>query len=266
MITSFQKYKKELQATKKDFSFLFPLKINYFKFEPELTYDSEKHSIISDIYSDALSNANLDKEVSNYLENISKEDIKQLNNEEIKSLIYIYYFGLEKFANIESIFDWEVIDRNTYVDFKLEDPLYDYPEAKFIKRIKDLSNISMNELLSVLEGDIYDYATYSVGDYNWDLREAFLDYYENYLKPAILSSKKDLEINEKIKKLESIRAKLKLILLDMELYETMKPSNHDLMIRRNSLLTKRKNDLKSISSKYNTLESIDREIQKLKGI
>ena len=264
MITTFQKYKKELQATKKDFSFLFPIKINHFKFNKELNFDSESYSIISDIYSEALSNLELNKEVERYLENISKEDLEQLSKEEIKSLVWIYYFGLENLPNIEHIFDWEVIDRDTYFNFQLKDPLYDYPEANFILKLRDLSTISINELLSVLEEDIYDYATYSVGDYNWDLREEYLDYFENFLKPRILSLKKDLKINEKIQKLEKIRAQLKLILLDIELYNLINVSEHELRIRKNSLLNKRKNDLKAIPLKYRTLSTIDRKIQELK--
>jgi len=266
MITTFQKYKKELQATKKDFSFLFPLKIDYFKFNLELTSNSESYSIISDIYSEALSNNELNKKVLEYLENISKEDLEYLNKEEIKSLIWIYYFGLEKLPDIEFIFDWEVIDTNTYINFHLKDPLYDYPEVNFIHRIRDLSNVSINDLLSVLEEDIYDYATYSVGNYNWDLRGEYLDYFENFLKPRILSLKKDLKINEKIQKLKKIRAQLKLILLDIDLYNSIDISKHELKIRKNSLLNKRKKDLKAIPLKYRTLSAIDRKIQELKEL
>ena len=187
MITTFQKYKKELQATKKDFSFLFQIKIDYFKFNKELDCDSKSYSIISDIYSENLSTPELNKEVEEYLKNISKQDLEQLNNEEIKSLVWIYYFGLEKLPNIEYIFDWEFIDKNTYINFQLKDPLYDYPEVNFIHRLRDLSIVSINNLLSVLEEDIYDYATYSVGEYNWELREEYLNYFENFLKPRILS-------------------------------------------------------------------------------
>jgi len=266
MITTFQKYKKELQATKKDFSFLFPISIEYFKFNKDLTIDSENYSIISDIYSEALSNPELNKEVEKYLENISKEDLEQLNKEEIKSIIWIYYFGLKKLPDIYSIFEWEVINRDTYTNFQLKDPLYDYPEANFIKKIKSLSNISINELLSVLEEDIYDYATYSVGDYNWELREEYLDYFENFLKPNILSSKKDLSINNKIQKLEKIRKELELILLDIELFNSFNTENKILKTRRNSLLYKRKKDLKNIPIKYRTLSNIDKKIQELKDL
>ena len=263
MNSTFLQYIKGLKTNVKDFSFLFPLNINYFKFKNELTCTGEPYSIISDIYSEALSNQALDNEVLNYLDNISKEEIQELNNEEVKSLIWIYYFGLDSLPNIYSIFDWEVIDRDLCTNFHLIDPFYDFPEANFIKRISNISNTLINQLLNVLEEDIYDYSTYSVGEYNSDLREEYLDYFENFLKPAILASNKNLKINDKIKKLNGLRNQLELILLDIKLYESIDTLDKDILNRKSSLLNKRKNDLKNFPSKFNTLSNIDLEINKL---
>jgi len=160
-----------------------------FKFNPRF-FNDEPQSKISEIYYNGSNDKETNKEVLSFLNNLSEADIKTFTKEEIKSILWIYYFGLYSFADINYVFCWDFDKNNEFINFRLKDNNYSFPELDFIKKIHVLTNISKKELFSVLEDDFYDYATYSVGEYNNDLRDEYLEYFYCFLKPAFFSDKK----------------------------------------------------------------------------
>lgn len=88
------------------------------------------------------------------------------------------------------------------MSLKLKDPFYSFPELDFMRNIKEKFNISSNTTLKVFEEEVYDYATYSIGEYNSDGRDAFMMYYTEFLKPEIIKDKKDQKINKDIELLK----------------------------------------------------------------
>ena len=185
--------------------------LNYDFFIPrkELTFGKEEYSILSLIFEfDLLS--------SNYLFNISYRNdtiykmIMSFTSEEINELkkyksvpgfiLYLNYIYLGNFGSTNN-FTYKYIGDEA-VEIKFKDPFYKFEELDLFNFIKTSFNLSANEALSMIEDEFYDYATYSIGEYNDDCRDEFI-LYTKELKKKILENKFDKSDNEKIKLLKS---------------------------------------------------------------
>lgn len=84
------------------------------------------------------------------------------------------------YPDLFKIYDWE----DTFEGYKpttLKDPLYPFDELKPLLELKTYLKINDEIFFNNFYQVIYDYATYSVGSCNSDLRDEFLYFYENVI-------------------------------------------------------------------------------------
>jgi len=250
--------------------FIDQMNIDLFKYIPEFTIDTDNLSIISKIYYNGCYNDELEATIKSFLENLTKEDISQLSKEEILSLIDLYYFDLKSLPCVLSVLDMDFVSgeygRNKGINFRLSDPAYLFPELNFTRHLETITNITANEVLNVFEARFYDYATYSIGDSNSDLRDETMEYFSDFLKPAILNSDKAIQIQEKIVKLESLFHNLSLIKLDLEILNNVKKENlcHAAKVRLQSVKSAKRVKFNDLPSSFSCLNDIQLKITELR--
>jgi len=184
------------------------LDISFFQFQDFLADEDESLSIISFLFYNGREFNKLAPALKEFFDNLSLKDAAVLSAEEAYSILNIFYYGIrDLFPDIFDLFDYEftvnVYGRNVASDFKLKDPFYTFPELDRARQLQKLFKLSNNQLLLALEADFSDFATYAIGDWNGDLQEEYMEYFEDFLKPAILAGEKDLDIYNQIVELES---------------------------------------------------------------
>lgn len=206
---------------------------------------------------------------NNDIELLSK-DFGYLSSDEdnwLEEIIRIVHYTI-KYPDLFDIYEWKD-DFNGYKPFKLKDPFYPFDELINLKKLKDNLKIKEKVFLDVLRTIIYDYATYQIGSYNSDLREEFMDFYENEIMKYLIS-----EFKEKKGYKSSKDEQLKIYKYNLKKYENRKsildfyknsfkeiPSN--LKEEFLNMYEENNKNLENIPEKYRKLEVINEELNKL---
>jgi hypothetical protein len=170
--------------------------LNYKMLFPTLLDDNEPISLIEVCYDyDYISSIELNNKLRKMLLNITEKEVQELldNNINIETLIYLSIFHICELPNEETLF--EICDIN-YVDYcncytptaiGLLNKKYDFKVLKLILSIKDKFNISNEMIVECMDENFHDYATYSIGGYNSEYRNEFNMYYNDILRPYLIS-------------------------------------------------------------------------------
>jgi len=242
------------------------ISLSMFKIENDLNIYTSKNSIISYMI-ECEDSPQLKEKVVSFLDNVEYEDI--LTTEEVQAIISLYYFDLnEVFRDIFDIFDFEEGFDSTWVGMTLKDPLYKFPELNFAKEMQVKFKLTANEVLKPIEDSFYDYATYAVGSWNGDLRDETMDYLNEYLKPALLSDQKAIDIDKEIKILEDLYTTIENIEEERSLYSKMRACSTLTKGEKRKLSSLERVSaiaFSSLPSTYNTKDKIEEKIYLLRG-
>ena len=205
--------------------------------------------------------------IEKVINNLTAAEIKELNRYNYVGLniLELEFLYLGAFSSIYN-FNYEYGYDNDPLSVKLKDPFYKLPELDVINNIKSNFGLSSAQVVSLLGDQVHDYATYNIGDYNADEREEFLMYWDDILRPAILSDKKDINIDSKIKILKGYLRDLVDVKREERFIELAR-KNKDYTADLNGVLIRfrhfNERKLKDIPLKYRKEETIQKEIDKL---
>jgi hypothetical protein len=227
-----------------------------------IKWQEEEYSFIYTLFYWGFSINDLSKSLKTFLSNLTIEDSNILKDSGFnkEDLVYITFFNISSFPCVYDVLSFEYTYNQEPCCYKLQDPFYSFPELNLIKSLQDKLDISTSLIIKVLDEDFYDYATYSVGDYNSDLRDETNVYYQDYLKPFILSNKRDMEVQKKVDTLnqylsnvEGMELELEMILLGLNNPSCNGRLKNQLELKKNKQINK----LKELPKKYYSYEEFN---------
>ncbi len=119
----------------------------------------------------------------------------------LEEIIRIVHYTIE-YPDLFDIYEWND-DCGGYKPSKLKDPFYPFNELENLRKLKNIIKFKEEVFFNVLRPVIYDYATYSIGNYNNKLRKEFMDFYNNEIKKYLTSEKN--QKNDNISKIEQLK-------------------------------------------------------------
>lgn len=167
--------------------------------------------------------------------------------------------------DIDDIFEIDYRDKDDFT-MKIKDPFYSYPEGKAFKFLISDFNLSTYQVINTdFTEAFYDYATYSVGSTNSDMKDEYVEYFLYYLIPFLLS-KKDIKISEQIDSLKQYKETLltcydQLTILDLSKSNIAFADN--LKKTHSRMVDDVKKKISDIPKKYGTIPLIDEAIKNL---
>lgn len=242
------------------------LNIEYFLVEE--SYDESLISCIQE-FNPELIKSNINK-IIDFIGKLTKEDKEllskyngKLGEDEnwLEGIIRIVHYTIT-YPDLFDLCDWGENGCGEYVPIKLKDPFYSFNELESLLKLKEAlylnEDLFFNELYSIM----YDYATYSIGGYNSELREEFMSIYEDYFLPYLKKSKEISDDFQKIIKLKEYKKLLTKYENRKTILELLKTneillSNNSLKIEYIKMQQENSNGITSIPSKYNSIDKID---------
>jgi len=250
------------------------LGLDLFKFSESLTtkdfdYNYEKNSIISFMLREDLFQCETKVELFNYILALPEDELSTLSKEESLKLLQNMYFELgEPFPDFYDIFDMDwrsgEYGHNEACNIRLSDPLYSFPELQIARKIQHACELTSVEVYEALDQCFLDFATYSVGSSNSDLKDEYFTYFEDFLKPALLNDT-DMNILSEIETLREYRREVVNLKLEKELLGLLDRTslNNQLLIKLRSMKDSVSTRENALPSKYNTIGAIDIKIENL---
>lgn len=192
--------------------------------------------------------------------------IKKDKSDRVVSAAFVNLI-LNYFNDIPDIYDIFEIYYRDKDDFtmKLKDPFYSYPEGKGFKFLITDFNLSTYQVINTdFTEAFYDYATYSVGNTNSDMREEYVQYFLYHLIPFLLS-KKDIKISEQIDSLKQYKETLLTCYDQLTILELSKSNIvlNNLKKTHSKMVDDVKKKISDIPKKYGTIALIDEAINNL---